>query len=815
MTNCPSDASLRLIGTEAVGDVTFAALEGHIEQCPDCQKILEAAANAVPLATHSAPAGSTLPMLPGLVIERELGRGGASVVYLAWEQALNRHVAVKLFPRNSLVDPHAREHWLREARALSRVPHDHVVAIHRVDETEEWLWLVIEYVSGGTLKDRLTEPLLPREAARLTETIARAVGYFHTRGVCHLDLKPSNILLDGEPRVPWEIVSPKISDFGIARLEGEPGTTETGANGPKGTPSYMAPEQVAALPGTIGPAADIYALGAMLYHLLTGRPPFQGASTAETLDQVRNQEPVPPRRLNGRIPRDLETICLTCMEKAPNRRYATALALAGDLRLWLEGHPIKARPVSPIGQAWRLCRRHPALATLLATLALTLATGVVGLFVLLKQTAAERARFAEARRNAEAYEQFSASAADQLLLFLGAIFPVQRSTTPDQMKAAVLKLRNSINELKGAGIVASSFLGIFEEKIGSALMQLSETEEARDLLNQAVADLTRSLRKSPEDREVRHFLALSLFYSGSLAQEANQPKAAMNHFEQAATVQLVFEPSDSDYWFCTKLYKRLQILTDRLGQTGQAAEQERSRHLGQRILQRLLGSELAGSNPASAPGLEMLALLFQPADPNIISSHDNKGNRVTNEFFVAEWLALSVGPLSPFRSSPSCATYDQDPEGGAIALIAAIRDRCSKLGLADSMVLAAIDVVRDDAVVAAAEQRRLGRLDDARATAARLLVLARRLVCEYPESADSYRALSEAYDQIKKNAFRTRDDTLVEEAIVKAIEAAQRAVALDPGRVEIRHNLKKLTDQLASIKADRSAMSAALPHSPR
>jgi eukaryotic-like serine/threonine-protein kinase len=179
MTNCPSVATLRLIGTEAVGEATIANLEGHVEQCPDCQKILEAAAQA----TQLAPARSNPPTLPGLVIERELGRGGAGAVYLAWEPALKRHVAVKLFPRNSLVDRHARNHWLAEAQALSRVPHDHVVAIHRVDETEEWLWLVIEYVSGGTLKDRLTEPLPPRDAARLMETIARAVGYFHTRGV--------------------------------------------------------------------------------------------------------------------------------------------------------------------------------------------------------------------------------------------------------------------------------------------------------------------------------------------------------------------------------------------------------------------------------------------------------------------------------------------------------------------------------------------------------------------------------------------------------------------------------------------------------
>ena len=200
-----------------------------------------------------------MPTLPGLVIERELGRGGTSVVYLAWEPELKRHVSVKLFPKRSLVDPHAREHWLSEARALSRVPHDRVVAIHRVGETEEWLWLVIEYVAGGTLKDRLKEPLPPRDAAQLTETIARAVGHFHTHGVWHLDLKPSNILLDGEPGAPWENVSPKVSDFGIARLEGEPGTTVTGASGPGGPPRIWPPEQVACLPGTVGPTADIHA----------------------------------------------------------------------------------------------------------------------------------------------------------------------------------------------------------------------------------------------------------------------------------------------------------------------------------------------------------------------------------------------------------------------------------------------------------------------------------------------------------------------------------------------------------------------------
>ena len=247
-------------------------------------------------------------------------------------------------------------------------------------------------------------------------------------GVTHLDLKPSNILLDGEPGAPWAEISPKISDFGIARLDGEPGTTATGANGPKGTPSYMAPEQVAAIPGTIGPAADIHALGALLYHLLTGRPPYQGASSAYTLEQVRNQDPVSPRRLNGRVPRELETVCLKCLEKPASRRYKSAIALADDLRFWLDRRPIKARRVSPIGHAWRWCRRHPAVAGLLLRVTMTVASGVLGLFVLLsqlesslvkaeasrKEVEAERTRVVESRRRAESYEQFSASTAEHL-----------------------------------------------------------------------------------------------------------------------------------------------------------------------------------------------------------------------------------------------------------------------------------------------------------------------------------------------------------------------------------------------------------------
>ena len=195
---------------------------------------------------HPAPVPDTPPTLPGLVIERELGPGrserGLPRLGTRAETPRRREaVSEKLAGRSVTL---ASTGWPKRghSRGYRTTMSWRSIAS---DETEEWLWLVIEYVPGGTLKDRLTEPLQPRDAARLMETIARAVGYFHTRGVCHLDLKPSNILLDGESGAPWDDVSPKISDFGIARLEGEPGATETGANGPKGTPAYMAPEQVA------------------------------------------------------------------------------------------------------------------------------------------------------------------------------------------------------------------------------------------------------------------------------------------------------------------------------------------------------------------------------------------------------------------------------------------------------------------------------------------------------------------------------------------------------------------------------------------
>jgi tetratricopeptide (TPR) repeat protein len=433
----------------------------------------------------------------------------------------------------------------------------------------------------------------------------------------------------------------------------------------------------------------------------------------------------------------------------------------------------------------------------------------------LKQAEAERARLAEARGHAEAYEQFSAGAVDQLLVFLRATVPFRRNTTPGQTTAALLNLRRSTNDLRKQGVLPSSSIGILEAEIGGALVYSSKPEEARELLNQAIADLKHSLAKNSDDTEVRDHLGSSLFYSGCLAEEAGQLEVALKYFEQAAAAQLTLEPTDSEFSILTALYSRLQVLADRLGQSGRAGEEDRSRKLSQQILQQFVGSDLASSTDSSSPGLETLRRLIERYDLKKMSSHEDKGIRYVYESFVARWLAYSVKPLTPFQPSSSAATYDRDPEAGAIALISAIRDLCLKLGLADFMVPATIKVVSDDAACSGGEQRKLGRLDDARATAARLMVIARQVVREYPNSAHSYFVLSEAHDQIKKNGFKSDDDNLIMEALVQAVEAAQRSLALDPDRIDTRHHLEKLADQLASIKADRKAASAALSQLPR
>jgi WD40 repeat protein/tRNA A-37 threonylcarbamoyl transferase component Bud32 len=326
------------------------------------------------------------PRVAGYEILEELGQGAMGTAYKARQVSLKRLVALKVMRSARLANPLALARCRMEAEAAARLQHPHIVQIYEVGDQDGEPYLALEYIDGGTLEGRLGgKPQPGPAAAELVETLARAMHYAHQHGVVHRDLKPANILLTGEG-------VPKITDFGLAKiLEGEPGQTLPGTI--VGTPSYMAPEQAEGKAREVGPAADVYALGAILYELLTGRPPFRGASLLETLEQVRSEDPVPPSRLLPKLPRDLETICLKAMARAPARRYASAGALADDLRRFLNHEPIQARPVGPAERLARWCRRHPARGGLVAAISALLVTVVVAsVLVALASTAQERTR---------------------------------------------------------------------------------------------------------------------------------------------------------------------------------------------------------------------------------------------------------------------------------------------------------------------------------------------------------------------------------------------------------------------------------------
>jgi WD40 repeat protein/predicted Ser/Thr protein kinase len=304
------------------------------------------------------------------VIE-EIARGGMGVVYRARQVNLKRIVALKMVLAGQLATPQEIQRFYAEAEAAAKLAHPNIVPIFEVGQHEQQHYFSMAFVDGDSLAHRIAQGVLePREAARLMKDVTSAIAYAHVEGVIHRDLKPGNILIDKDG-------TPRVTDFGLAkRVEGEAsGLTVTGQI--LGTPSYMPPEQASGDSENITQLSDVYSLGAVLYCLVTGRPPFQAASPVDTLLQVLMQEPVSPRQLNAAVPLDLETIILKCLEKAPARRYESATALAEELDRWLRGEPILARPVGRTERMWRWCKRNPAVASLLAAVAASLMMGAI------------------------------------------------------------------------------------------------------------------------------------------------------------------------------------------------------------------------------------------------------------------------------------------------------------------------------------------------------------------------------------------------------------------------------------------------------
>ena len=371
--------------------------------CPVCSlhSALTIGADGVVAQPQPPTAGSHQPLVgdhPPFIRDfgdyellEEIARGGMGVVYKARQNSLDRIVALKMLLFGPQASPEFAKRFRAEAVLAASLQHPNIVAIHEVGVHEGQQFFAMDYVEGPSLA-RLVghQPLPARRAAGYLKTVAEAIHYAHERGILHRDLKPSNVLIDASDQ-------PRVTDFGLARrFEGDSQVTLTGQV--LGSPNYIPPEQALGKRGKVSRQSDVYALGAMLYHLLTGRPPFQGESLTDTLQQVLNTEPPSPRLLNPSVPRDLETICLKCLEKEAPRRYATAQELADELGRFLEDKPIHARPVSVAGKTWKWCRRRPVRASLGAALVLVIAFATAA--VLWQWRRAETAR-----RRAESAEQ--------------------------------------------------------------------------------------------------------------------------------------------------------------------------------------------------------------------------------------------------------------------------------------------------------------------------------------------------------------------------------------------------------------------------
>jgi serine/threonine-protein kinase len=350
-------------------------LADHLDCLDDLEKLAPPGEGAdlqeqATMAWEGSPPSPSPAPIPGTTfgqfeLIRELGRGGMGVVYLAKQRDLDRHVALKMILSAFLASEEIIRRFHMEAKAAARLRHPHIVQVFETGQCHGQYYFAMEYIEGKSLEQRLEPgPMAPELAARILIQVARAVGHLHQHGIIHRDLKPSNVLID-------QAGHPYLTDFGLAKmLEGGGGKTTTGMV--VGTPSYMSPEQAAG-GKDVSSLSDVYSLGAILYEMLTGRPPFHEATPLDTLVQVLEGEPAPLRQINPHVPRDMEVICLKCLDKTPGNRYASAAALADDLEHYLGGEAVEAKQHGLVQQLVRWGRRQPALASRLLSLCLFIA----------------------------------------------------------------------------------------------------------------------------------------------------------------------------------------------------------------------------------------------------------------------------------------------------------------------------------------------------------------------------------------------------------------------------------------------------------
>jgi serine/threonine protein kinase/tetratricopeptide (TPR) repeat protein len=772
-----------------------------------------------------------------------LAQGGMGIVYKARQIHLDRLVALKLLRGGPLASPEDRQRFRAEAEAVALLDHPGIVPIHEIGEAEGQLFFSMKLYAAGSLANAIADGAWSgpardkqRRAAHLLLAIAEAVHHAHRHGILHRDLKPGNILLDADGK-------PHVADFGLAKdLRRHGDITRTGII--LGTPSYMAPEQASGKPGAVSVGADVYSLGAILYELTTGRAPYRSDNVLETLHSVMEGTLARPSSLDRTIHRDLETICLRCLERDPARRYATAEALADDLRRFLEGQPILARPVGPIDRLWRWAKRQPAIAALTGLLFASLAIGLV--LVIWQWRRAERhladlkqealkseheakeaarhkriadANFAKAH---EAIRQFFSTVGDQKLRELPNVQPLRRELLS---KAAVYY--RWLQEERGENLELQAELVEVFRRLGSVLAETGDRQQAVDTLRQGDAIAAHVLTRKPNDPDLlahRIQMLNALAVSLTALHRNDEAAEAYRQAESLGTQTVAQFPNHDEAIFgLLQVFLNLSLRDDELGRADDAARRlAQAEQLGKRLLQ---------IRPHSADFNGIVA-----------SIHSHQGSRLQKQERPAEALSAYQAALRIRRDvaeqNPDVHRFRRDlaeayhNQGVAFQKLTRAREAEDSfrqaLKIHKSLVLENPEIpqYKRDLAGSLVHQgiafKRIGAKGEALAHYREAADLQEKLLLESPSLTGLRADLGNTYFSIGVLHGETGQKPEAKAAYEKSLTHYRKLVEQDGDNIEYRHllgrtlnNLGTVTAQLNHFAQGRAYLEEAIDHAQR
>jgi serine/threonine protein kinase len=824
MNNHLSDDEFSRLLASAIADDEADQVEEHLRLCAECREAArlrtEPAPDLTPLFTSAAnnerlvpnETLDTPPAILGYEILEQLGSGGMGIVWKARQLRPMRFVALKILRPGPLADADVLRRFLSESEALAQLLHPGIVQVYEVGEWKAQGTAVplpyfsMEFCAGRNLAEKLAgSPIPPAEAAAVVEAAARAVHHAHQHGIVHRDLKPANVLLASWESEPSEALlesgspryvlgyTPKVSDFGLAKsLTSEsPHLTRSGAL--LGTPSYVAPEQVE---GTSGPLADVYSLGAILYECFTGRPPFKAATVLETLELARTTQPVPVRLSQPRVPRDLETICLKCLEKEPDRRYGSALELADDLRRWRLGLPVHARRVSAMQQVGRMARRYPVTSALSAALVTTLIAGILALLSLWYRSELARRRAEAAQKAAEANFEVANRSLRDLAEFARETLsdPAFDTSVPAFLDAALEEARTKQLQLAEGNPSESKGkeqLAIFDELLGEVCRIRGRFDKARLLFKESSQLWEESIPLGSDVEDARTHQLVVLSELARMRQTADDPLIVDSWSAQAQVITERLIRSRRHVGKIFRLSEDERKLADALVRR---RAQDQSNRLLEASLRRF--EALARQQPHN---LEIrlckaltLAAQGKHDDMSTIAAQAAKGPTLddpSREMVVralTELAARSFGLTQGAAAPVDPAGRTKGPDELAQHFLVFLDERCRLLRLDSTSIPEIAWRMRELVLGAATDCRYVGKLPEARQITDRLQAIAQLLVRSYPNRPEPLFLLCDSYHQHAKNAWKTNDLTIVEQSLRQSLEAANRAFALAPDS-EVAH----------------------------